>query len=61
MNDRLINTPFSIPADEFREEQGRTPVTAFFLGTAILAASIILGHKYAAIPILVLAPFINYI
>ena len=35
------------PASDFREVRGRTSVIAFFLGMAIIAASILLGRSYA--------------
>ena len=39
--------PYNAPASDFREVRGRTSVIAFFLGMAIIAASIFLGRSYA--------------
>jgi len=41
------NTPYNAPTSDFREVRGRTSVIAFFLGMAVIAASIILGRSYA--------------
>jgi len=35
------------PVDDFREVRGRTSFIAFFLGIAIIASSILLGHSHA--------------
>jgi len=61
LNIRLKNIPYSIIAGDLYKEQGRTFLTALLLGIAILTAAIVLGHKYVAIPILVIAPFITFI
>lgn len=46
MNDSS-NTPYNASTSDFREVQGRRSVIAFFLGMAIIAASIFLGSSYA--------------
>lgn len=43
---RFENTPYNAPTSDFREVRGRTSVIAFFLGMAIIAASIFLGRSY---------------
>lgn len=46
MND-LSNTAYNAPTSGFREVRRGTSVIAFFLGMAIIAASIFLGRSYA--------------
>ena len=43
----IIQTPYNALTSDFREVRGRTSVIAFFLGMAIIAASILLGRSYA--------------
>jgi hypothetical protein len=40
------NTPYNAPTSDFREVRGGTSLIAFFLGMAIIAASIFLGRSY---------------
>lgn len=46
MNDHL-NTSYYAPTSDHREARGRTSIIAFFLGMSIIAASILIGRKYA--------------
>lgn len=45
MNDPS-NTSYNAPTSDFREVRGKTSLIAFFLGMAIIAASILLGRSY---------------
>ncbi len=45
MNDRS-NTPYNASTSDFREVRGRTSIIAFFLGMAIITASVFLGRSY---------------
>lgn len=46
------------PASNFREVGGRTSVIAFLLGMAVIAASIVFGHRYVVFPVLALSFFV---
>jgi hypothetical protein len=53
--DERIVQAVNAPTSDFREVRGRSSVVAFFLGIAIIAACIFLGHRYVLFPILALS------
>lgn len=55
------NTAYIAPTSDFREVGAGKSVIAFFLGMAIIAAFIVIGHHYVAVPFLALSLFITLV